>query len=147
LAKLQHVLARYHFPQADTAPLLAALLSLPHPEAYPPLTGSPQKQKEKTQAALVAWLVEEAERQPVYSTWEDLHWADPSTLEVLTLLLEQIPTTQMFTVLTFRPEFVSPGGNRSYVSQLTLSRLGRSEVEMMIGRVTGGQPLPREVVQ
>ncbi len=147
LAKLQHVLARYHFPQADTAPLLAALLSLPHPEGYLPLTASPQKRKEKTQAALVAWLVEEAERQPVYNAWEDVHWADPSTLEVLTLLLEQIPTTQMLTVLTFRPEFASPWGNRSHVSQLTLSRLGRSQVEAMVERVAGEQSLPREVVQ
>src|SRR5262249_51466421 len=89
--KLQHMLNRYRFPQADTAPLLAALLSLPHPEGYPPLTGSPQKQKERTQGALVAWLIEEAERLPIYNTWEDLHWTDPSTLEVLTLFLEQVP--------------------------------------------------------
>ena len=83
LEKLQHTLSHYHFPQADTLPLLAALLSLPHPEGYPPITVSPQKQKEKTQAALVAWLVEEAEQSTVYTIWEDLHWADPSTLEVL----------------------------------------------------------------
>src|SRR5712692_1159536 len=61
LEKLQHMLSHYRFPQADTVPLLAALLSLPHPEGYPPITVSPQKQKEKTQAAVVAWLVEEAE--------------------------------------------------------------------------------------
>ena len=54
LEKLQHTLSHYRFPQADTVPLLAALLSLPHPEDYPPLTVSPQKQKEKTQAAVVA---------------------------------------------------------------------------------------------
>ena len=65
LEKLQHTLSHYRFPQADTVPLLASLLSLPHPEGYPPITGSPQKQKEKTQAALVAWLVEEAEQAAV----------------------------------------------------------------------------------
>ena len=73
-------------------PLLAALLSLPHPEGYPPLTLSPQKQKQKTQEALVAWIMEEAEKAAVYCAWEDLHWADPSTLEVLTLFLDQVPT-------------------------------------------------------
>ena len=83
LAKLQQTLTRYHFPQADTLSLLAALLSLPQPEGTPPLTLSPQKQKQKTQEALVAWLVEEAEQHPVYCVWEDLHWADPSTLELL----------------------------------------------------------------
>jgi predicted ATPase len=85
VTKLQQVLTAYRFPQADTLPLLTALLSLPHPQETPPLTLSPQKQKQKTQEALVAWIVEEAERAAVYCAWEDLHWADPSTLEVLTL--------------------------------------------------------------
>ena len=85
-AKLQQMLSRYRFPQADTLPLLAALLSLPHPADVPPLNMSPQKQKELTQAALVGWLLEDTEQQPVYNAWEDLHWADPSTLEVLSLL-------------------------------------------------------------
>src|SRR6185369_8380398 len=58
LALLQHSLAHYRFPQADTLPLLAALLSLPPPEGTPPLTLSPQQQKQKTQEALVAWIVE-----------------------------------------------------------------------------------------
>jgi predicted ATPase len=62
LDKLQQTLAQYRFPQADTVPLLAALLLLPHPEGVPPITLSPQKQKQKTQEALVAWIVEEAER-------------------------------------------------------------------------------------
>ena len=147
LEKLQHTLSHYRFPQADTVPLLAALLSLPHPEGYPPITVSPQKQKEKTQAALVAWLVEEAEKAAVYCAWEDLHWADPSTLEVLTLFLDQVPTTRLLVLLTFRPEFTPPWGNRSHLSQLTLSRLGRSQVEAMVERVTGGKALPPEVVQ
>jgi TOMM system kinase/cyclase fusion protein len=147
LEKLQHTLSHYRFPQADTLPLLAALLSLPHPEGYPPITMSPQKQKEKTQAALVAWLMEEAERQSVYNPWEDIHWADPSTLEVLTLVIDQAPTTRLYVLLTFRPEFLPSWGNRSYLSQLTLSRLGREHVEAMVERVTGGKPLPAEVVQ
>src|SRR5262249_36866836 len=129
LDKLQQTLASYRFPQADTLPLFAALLSLPHPEGAPPLTLSPQKQKQKTQEALVAWIVEEAERASVYCAWEDLHWADPSSLEVLTLYLEQIPTMRIFTVLTFRPNFTPPWGSRAYLTQLTLSRLGRPQVE------------------
>jgi class 3 adenylate cyclase len=76
--------------QPEAIPLLAVLLSLPHPEDAPLLTLSPQKQKQKTQEALVAWLVEEAERQPVYCVWEDLHWADPSTLELLESVLKRV---------------------------------------------------------
>jgi class 3 adenylate cyclase len=147
LEKLQHTLSHSRFPQADTVPLVAALLSLPHPEGAPPLTLSPQKQKQKTQEALVAWLVEEAEKAAVYCAWEDLHWADPSTLEFLTLFLDQVPTTRLLVVLTFRPEFIPPWPARAHMTQLTLSRLARKQVEVMIERVTGGKALPAEVVQ
>lgn len=147
LEKLQHWLHHYRFPQEETAPLLAVLLSLPHPEGVPPLTVSPQKQKEKTQAAVVAWLIEEAERQPVCNTWEDVHWADPSTLEVLDLVVSRIPTTSLYVLLTVRPEFTPPWGDGSHLSRLTLSRLGRRQVEAMVGRITGGKVLPADVVQ
>jgi predicted ATPase len=146
LAKLHQALVAYRFPQADTLPLLATLLSLPQPEGIPPLTLSPQKQKQKTQEALVAWLMEEAEKAAVYCAWEDLHWADPSTLEVLTLFLEQIPTSRIFTLLTFRPEFTPPWRLRSHITQLTLSRLGRAQVEAMIQEVTGRKSLPSDVL-
>jgi hypothetical protein len=108
---------------------------------------SPQRQKEKTHEALVAWLCEEGREQALTYAWEDLHWADPSTLELLTLLLAQVPTTPLLAVLTFRPEFVPPWGSHSFLSQLTLSRLGRAQVEMMADRVSGGKPLPKEVAQ
>jgi predicted ATPase len=147
LSKLQQALSRYRFPQADTLPLLAALLSLPHPDGFPPITLSPQKQKQKTQEALVAWIVEEAEKAPVYCAWEDLHWADPSTVEFLTLFLDQVPTTRLLVLLTFRPDFAPPWGPRSYLSQLTLSRLGRPQVEAMVEKVTSGKALPSEVLQ
>ncbi|MBI3756738.1 MAG: AAA family ATPase, partial [Deltaproteobacteria bacterium] len=147
LTKLQQALAAYRFPQADMLPLVAALLSLPHPEGMPPLTLSPQKQKQKTQEALVAWIIEEAERAVVYCAWEDLHWVDPSTLEVLTLFLEQIPTRRVFSVLTFRPDFTPLWNPRSYLTQLALSRLGQPHVEAMVEQVTGGKALPEEVLQ
>jgi class 3 adenylate cyclase/predicted ATPase len=147
LGKLEQTLSHYRFPQADTLPLLAALLSLPHPAGIPPLTLSPEQQKEKTLQALVRWLCEEAERQAVYCAWEDLHWADPSTLKLLALYLDQVPTARMLALLTFRPEFTPPWGSRSYLSQLTLSRLGRAQVERIVENVTGGRTLPDEVVE
>ncbi len=128
LAKLHTTLARYHFPQADTIALFSALLSLPPPLDALPLNLSPQRQKQKTLDALIAWLVEEAEQAPVYCAWEDLHWADPSTLELLGLLINQTPTNQLFVLLTSRPEFIPPWGQHGHVSQLTLSRLGRRQV-------------------
>ncbi len=147
LEKLRRALSGYRFPQADTWPLFAALLSLPHPEGHPSLSLSPQKQKEKTHEALVAWLCEEANQQAMTYAWEDLHWADPSTLELLALFLNQVPTTQLLAVLTFRPEFTPLWGSHSYLSQLTLSRLGQTHAEMMVEKVTGDKVLPREVVR
>ena len=83
----------------------------------------------------------------MYCACEDLHWADHSTLEVLTLLLDQVATTRLLVLLTFRPEFTLPWGNRSHLSQMTLSRLGRPHIETMIEKVTHGKALPAEVVQ
>src|SRR5262245_38525572 len=107
---------------------------------------SPQRQKQMTQEALVAWLLEDTERTTVSCAWEDLHWADPSSLEVLSLVLNQAPTTRLLVLLTFRPDFLPPWRPRSSITQLTLNRLGRSQVEAMVERVTGGKALPAEVM-
>ena len=105
---LERVLRTYRLPLEDVVPLFAALLSVPLPERYPPLNLTPQRQRQKTQEALVAWLLEEAARHPVLAVWEDLHWADPSTLDVLSLVLDQVPTARMLTLFTCRPEFRPP---------------------------------------
>jgi predicted ATPase len=108
---------------------------------------SPQRQKQKTQEALLAWLVAETGRQPVLAVWEDLHWADPSTLEWLNFFLDQVPTARLLTMLTCRPEFRPPWASRSYLTQLTVSRFTRSQAEEMVKRVAGGKPLPPAVVE
>ena len=105
LTTLEQAIQAARLPLEEAVPLLAALLSLPVPERYPPLTLSPQRQKQQTQEALVAWLLAETAQQPVLAVWEDLHWADPSTLELLGLLLDQVPTARLLLVLTARPEF------------------------------------------
>jgi class 3 adenylate cyclase/predicted ATPase len=144
--KLEQTLARYRFPQSDTVPLLATLLSLPYSEAVSPLTLTPQQQKQKTLDALLQWLFEEAERVPVYTVWEDLHWADPSTLEFLALCLDQVPTARMLMLLTFRPEFTPAWTSRSHVSHLVLSRLGRKQTSAIVEQISGGKALPSEVL-
>ena len=144
---LERVLRTYRLPLEDVVPLFAALLSVPVPERYPPLNLTPQRQRQKTHEALVAWLLEEAERQPVLAVWEDLHWADPSTLEVLSLLLDQVATARMLTLLTCRPEFRPPWATHAPVTQVTLNRLGRAQVEAMLPSLTGAKTLPPEVVE
>ncbi|NOT57060.1 MAG: AAA family ATPase, partial [Deltaproteobacteria bacterium] len=143
MSGIPHVVSHH----SEIVSLFAAFLSLPQAPTVPVLTYSPQKHKEKTYEALVTWLCRAAQQQAVIYAWEDLHWADPSTLELLALFLPQIPTTRLLTVLTFRPEFTPPWGAHAYLSQLSLSRLGRSHVAAMIEKVTGGHALPIDVVQ
>ncbi|MGE0825588.1 MAG: adenylate/guanylate cyclase domain-containing protein [Candidatus Binatia bacterium] len=143
--KLERALALYGMQ--ESLPLFTALLSLPTPSQYPLLNLTPQKQKERTLQAAVQWLVAQAERQATVSVWEDLHWADPSSLEFLSLLVEQIPTSKLLLVLTFRPEFTPPWKLRSHLTQLTLNRLGKRYVETMIEKVAEGKTLPVEVVE
>jgi class 3 adenylate cyclase/predicted ATPase len=148
LEKMEETLRTTSLPLKEIVPLFAALFSLPLPEErYPPLGLTPQQEKQQTQDALVAWLLEEAERQPMLVVYEDLHWADPSTLEINGLLVEQVPTAPMLTVLIFRPQFVPPWPNRSHMTPITLNRLERPQVEAMITQLGGGKTLPAEVVQ
>jgi predicted ATPase/class 3 adenylate cyclase len=147
LDKLEQGLQSYPLPLGEVVPLFAALLSVPLDHRYLALTLSPQQQKQQTLDALVAWMLEEAERQPVLVAWEDLHWADPSTLEMLGLVLEQTPTVPMLHVLTYRPEFEPPWPTRSHMTPITLNRLERPQVEALITHLAGGKTLPAEVVE
>jgi len=147
LAKLERVLDASRQPLAEVVPLLAALLTVPLPEgSYAALMLTPQQQRQQTLDALVAWLLAGAEQQPMLAVYEDLHWADPSTLELLGALLEQTPTVPMLTVLTFRPVFVPPWPTRSHLTPITLNRLERPRVEALITHLAGGKALPAEVV-
>jgi len=78
---------------------------------------------------------------------EDLHWADPSTLELLSLLVDQGPTARILTLLTFRPDFTPPWMGRSHLTQVTLTRLARRQVVAMIEQIAGGKALPEEVME
>ncbi len=144
--KLERALSHSHIDLEHTLPLLASLLSLP-PTRFPLPALTPQKQKEKTAQAILAWVLRITARRPVLLVWEDLHWADPSTLALLDLLVEQAATTSVFVVLTFRPEFVPSWTERSHVTSLMLSRLGRAHVEAMVAQMTGGKTFPPEVQQ
>ncbi len=146
LRKLEQVLEAAGFALDETLPLFASLLSLPLLEPYVPLTLPPQQLKQKTLEVLLGWLLQQAERQPLCFVVEDLHWIDPSTLELLSLLIDQAPMARMLLLLTFRPDFVPPWGNRSYLTQLALSSLSHTQIEVLVGQVTHGKPLPPEIL-
>jgi predicted ATPase/class 3 adenylate cyclase len=146
LDKLEGALAQYHLSIPEVAPLFASLLSLPLPARYPPLTFTPQRQRQKTLEAVLAVLLALASQWPVLFIVEDLHWVDPSTLELLNLLIDQEPTARILTLLTCRPKFRPPWGFRAHLTSLTLNRLPHTQAEAMVERVVG-KALPVEVRQ
>jgi predicted ATPase len=147
LATLERAFQAARLPLEAGMPLVAPLLAVPVPEQYPPLTLSPQRQQQQTQDLLALWLLAEATHQAVLVVWEDLHWADPSTLTLLGRLMELVPTTRVCVVLTCRPEFVPPWAARTHVSHLLLTRLTQPQATEMITQVTGGKGLPAVVVE
>jgi len=116
LRKLEGFLVQYGLPLAEAVPLFAALLSLPLPADYAPLTGSPEQQKQQTLRALLTIMLRIAAQQPVLFVMEDLHWVDPSTLEFLSLLIDQGPTARLLVLLTFRPDFSPPWTGRAHLT-------------------------------
>jgi hypothetical protein len=148
LEKLEHLLSQYRLPVEETVPLFAPLLSVSIPEErYPPLNVSPQRQRQKTLESMVAMLLELAQREPVLFILEDLHWTDPTTLEFLGLLVEQVPTTALYTLLTCRPQFQPSWSHRSDLTEITVNRLSRPQVERMAQHVAGGKRLPVAIIE
>jgi class 3 adenylate cyclase/predicted ATPase len=152
---LESFLARYGFDLGETVPLFAALLSRPANGEYRPLLLSPERQKEITLTALLALILKMAEQRPLVFVLEDLQWADPTTLELTGLLLQEIRTAQMLgtqpaphlcLLLTARPEF-DPPWSIERVSIIQPAPLGREEVEEMItAGLERDQPIPAAVV-
>jgi len=148
LGKLEQPLRQYRLPLEETVPLFAPLLSLPIPEdRYPPLHLSPQRQRQKTLETIVAILLELAEHQPVLFILEDLHWTDPTTLELLNLLIEQTPTASMLVLLTCRPHFQPAWHHRSYLTEIPVNRVSHAQVEQIVAGISDGKTLPAEVLQ
>jgi class 3 adenylate cyclase/tetratricopeptide (TPR) repeat protein len=144
LEKLTSALHRYRLPAPEMLSSFAALLGLPAPAAQ---ATTPERERQKTLGALLSLVVQLSAQQPVLMIIEDLHWVDPSTLEVLELLRAQAQSARLLLVLTARPELPEPWGTGSYLTRLTLTRLRRSQVERLASAVTGGKALPAEVLE
>jgi len=145
LAKLEALLARSN-AGAEEIGFIAALLSLAAGERYrlPDLT--PQRRKERTLEALLAQLPRLAARQPVLMLFEDAHWIDPTSLELLTLTVARAPQLPLLLLVTARPEFTPPWPADAHVTMLALARLGRREGATVVERSAGGKTLPAEIL-
>ncbi|MBV9530682.1 MAG: AAA family ATPase, partial [Bradyrhizobium sp.] len=145
LAKLERTLGQATDDLSDAVPLLATLLSIPTGDRYPPLNLTPQKQKEKTLRALVAQVEGLAAKRPVLMVSEDVHWKDPTSLELLDLTVDRVASLSMLLIITHRPEFIPPWTGLSHVTLLSLNRLPPRQCAQMVTHVIGGRSLPKEI--
>ena len=147
VAKIERALAEVGLSLPENVPLFAALLSLPLPDRYPAPEIGAEAQRSRTLRALCGWFLAIAGRGPVVLVVEDLHWADPSTLELLNLLVERSAAAPLLLLLTFRPSFKAPWTDRSNLSHLALPGLTRGQIAEMIEGISGGRTLPEAVVR
>ena len=142
LAKLEALLAPTSPPAEDVA-LLADLLSLPLDDRYPPPPLTPQRKRERTFEALLRQLERLSAAGPVLMIFEDVHWIDPSSRELLDLAVERAARLPVLLLITFRPEFEPPWTGRPHVTALSLNRLGPREAAALVRRVDGRRCLAR----
>jgi len=147
LQKLDAMARESGIENQDTVSLLADLLSIQGDHRYPPLNVSAEKRKDMTLEALVHHLQRLAERGPVLFIVEDAHWLDPTTLDLMTRIIDRIRQMRVLLLITFRPDFKPVWSEYSHVTSLTLSRLPRRQSTELISAMTGGKALPLEVQQ
>ena len=146
LTKLEALLAQGAEQLDEATPLFGALLGVATDERYRAPNLSPQRQKQRTFEVLIEQLAGLARKRPVLQLYEDLHWADPSTLELLEMVVERARGLPILVVMTHRPQFSPPWSGQAHVTALPVNRLGRRQGAAMTLRVTGGKALPAEIL-
>ena len=145
LDKLDALLAQTSTTKQD-ATLFAEMLSLPNDGRYLALDLTPEQRRQRTLEALSAQLAGLAKKRPVLMICEDVHWVDPTSLEVFGRTVDQIKALPVLLIVTFRPEFNAPWAGRSHVTSLALNRLGEREAVAIIARLVGNKELPADVM-
>jgi predicted ATPase/class 3 adenylate cyclase len=145
LDKLDGLLAQYGFDLPTVGPLLAGLLGVQFEDRYPPLDMPADRQRQLTIDALITILLVRADHQPLLVVVEDLHWIDPSSLDLLTQLIEHVPGTRQLVVLSFRPEFKPPWPEGPGLDRLDLNRLEREASARIVTEIAG-LPAPPELL-
>jgi class 3 adenylate cyclase/predicted ATPase len=146
LADLESSLAQVKLDPAENVPLLAPLLEIPLPQERAS-TLAPEELRRRQLTALTSWIMAGARVQPIVLAFEDLHWADPTTLDVLGGMAERGALAPLFIVATTRPEFRPSWGMRSHHGTISLSPLDRLQVREMVAELSARHALPREVAE
>jgi class 3 adenylate cyclase len=134
-------------PAEDDLPLLAELLALTAADTAPAVELPPQRKKEKTFDALLRALGGLARRQPLLMVFEDLHWMDATSRELLDRTIALVENLPILLIATFRPEFLPPWTGQPHVTVLALSRLGRREGVALVERLAGNAALPPDLIE
>jgi class 3 adenylate cyclase/predicted ATPase len=145
LEKLEASLALAAPPDEDVA-LITDLLSLPPSERHPLPNLTPQRKKERILEALIRQLEGLARQQPVIMVFEDAHWIDPTSRELLDLTIEHVRSLSVLLIVTFRPEFQPPWTGQPQVTMLALNRLDRRDRTALVEQIAGGKALPDDVI-
>jgi predicted ATPase len=146
LADLENTLGLIGLDPTEYAPLLAPLVDVPLPEERVAKL-APEELRRRQLAALVAWFLAGARSQPVALAFEDVHWADPTSLDLMQILAERGAQAPLFLVATTRPEFRPPWSLRSHHSVISLSPLDRAQVAKMVSELSANHALPRDIVE
>src|SRR6516225_3340745 len=146
IAQMAGTLSHAGVDPNSAVPLLAPLLNLALPPEYSPSSLPPEQQRRRLLALLVEWILGTARQRPLIIALEDLHWADPSTLELLQLLVEQGNTAPLFLLFTARPEFHPSWPLRAHHAQLNLNRLGKRDIRAMVTQVAAQKALTDETI-
>jgi tetratricopeptide (TPR) repeat protein len=145
VARLEMALEQTGLPVDECLPLMAELLGLPLPVDHPPLELAPELQRQQTLEMLCAWIFGLAEQQPLVLIVEDLHWADPSTIELVGLLVAQVPMVPVLLIITQRPDFEPSFASQPHLAVLPLNALSQKHVDSMVASLAGGKTVPRNI--
>ena len=146
LTELESALAQVKLDPAENVSLLAPLLDIPLSQARTPALAAEELRRRQL-AALTNWVMASAKVQPIVLAFEDLHWADPTTLDVLRGIAERGALAPLFIVTTTRPEFRAPWGMRSHHGTISMAPLDRAQVRDMVAELSARHALPRDVVE
>jgi predicted ATPase len=130
----------------EAVPLIAELLGLPLPDKYPSILFAPDQRRRRLPANLTAWVLNAARVQPLVMVMEDLHWIDPSTLELARTLVEQAATAPLRLLYTARPEFHTSWPMRAHHAQITLTRLNNRDTREMVVRIVARTALAQDLI-
>ncbi|MFT4564472.1 MAG: class 3 adenylate cyclase, partial [Gammaproteobacteria bacterium] len=147
LSKVTSTLDTYEFSNPDAAALMCGLLSLPHPDLNAPRLKNAHQRREQLFQLLVEWFLEESRRAAVYMIWDDLHWADPSTVDFIEYYLDHVPTSATLAVLIYRSNYVPAWKRRGFFRYMSLNRLSEHYIEELATNVAGDCRIPKLILE